>query len=186
MRKCRQCREPIPSKKDCTDPYTNGGFCDIACYGLHKAKKDRESRDKRKRKEHAERKESIKTKAEHARESQAAFNAWIRARDRGLPCISCDKPDDGSHQRHASHYRSRGACPEIAYEPLNVHTSCAQCNTMKSGNILEYRIRLVKKIGQAAVDWLEGPHEAKRYTIDELKEIKARYRRLLRELQFDT
>jgi hypothetical protein len=57
---------------------------------------------------------------------------------------------------------------------------------MKSGNILEYRIRLVKKIGQSAVDWLEGPHEAKRYTIDELKEIKARYRRLLRELQFDT
>ena len=69
---------------------------------------------------------------------------------------------------------------------MNVHTSCAQCNTMKSGNILEYRIRLVKKIGQAAVDWLEGPHEAKRYTIDELKEIKLRYRRLLRELQFDT
>jgi len=57
---------------------------------------------------------------------------------------------------------------------------------MKSGNILEYRIRLVKKIGQAAVDCLEGPHEPKRYTIDELKKIKARYRRLLRELQFDT
>jgi len=186
MRKCRQCRGPIPSKKDCTDPVTNGGFCDIDCLYLHANKKTVAALEKRKRKEHAERKESIKTKAEHAREAQAAFNAWIRARDQGLPCISCDKPDDGSHQRHASHYRSRGACPEIAYEPLNVYTSCAQCNTMKSGNILEYRIRLVKKIGQSAVDWLEGPHEAKRYTIDELKEIKARYRRLLRELQFDT
>jgi len=51
---------------------------------------------------------------------------------------------------------------------------------MKSGNILEYRIRLVKKIGQAAVDWLEGPHEPKRYTIDELKEIKAEYKSKLK------
>ena len=38
-------------------------------------------------------------------------------------------------------------------------------------------------IGADAVAWLEGRHEAKRYTIDDLKAIKAEYRQKLRELK---
>jgi hypothetical protein len=53
----------------------------------------------------------------------------------------------------------------------------------KSGNIVEYRIRLVQKIGADKVAWLEGPHEPKRYTIDDLKAITADYRQKLRELK---
>lgn len=53
----------------------------------------------------------------------------------------------------------------------------------KSGSILEYRIELVKRIGQDKVDWLEGKHEPKRYTIDDLKEIKAHYCAKVRELK---
>jgi hypothetical protein len=53
----------------------------------------------------------------------------------------------------------------------------------KSGNLGPYRIELIKRIGQEKVDWLEGPHEPKRYTIDDLKAIKAHYRALTRELK---
>ncbi|MNF87657.1 Bacteriophage Lambda NinG protein [compost metagenome] len=53
----------------------------------------------------------------------------------------------------------------------------------KSGSILEYRIELVKRIGQDKVDWLEGKHEPKRYTIEDLKAIKAEYRAKVRELK---
>lgn len=181
MRKCRHCRTEIPPKAK-SDFYQSAGFCGNACmasHGLEKARQQRERKAqreaKRKRAETRKRKEALKSRSDWAREAQQAFNAWIRARDAGKPCVSCDRPDDGSHQRHASHYRSRGACPELAFEPLNVHASCAQCNSHLSGNIVEYRLRLRDRIGEEALEWLEGPHEAKKYTAEELKEIKRHY-----------
>ena len=57
------------------------------------------------------------------------------------------------------------------------------CNRHKSGDIVNYRINLVARIGADRVDWLEGPHEAQRYTIEQLKEIKAEYRAKIRELK---
>jgi hypothetical protein len=53
----------------------------------------------------------------------------------------------------------------------------------KSGDIVNYRIELVKRIGAEKVEWLEGPHQAQRYTIEDLKQMKAHYRALIRELK---
>ncbi len=127
------------------------------------------------------RKEAIKSKADWARETQTAFNAWVRARDADKPCISCGRHHTG--QFHAGHYLSRGARPELAYEPDNCHKQCAPCNTHLSGNIALYRVNLVKLIGLERVEWLEGPHPAKHYSVDDLKEIKAKYKRELKKLQ---
>lgn len=127
------------------------------------------------------RKEAIKTRADYARESQKAFNDWTRARDAEKPCISCGRHHTG--QWHAGHFLSRGARPELAYEPDNCHKQCAPCNTHLSGNVALYRVNLVKLIGLERVEWLEGPHPAKHYSVDDLKEIKATYKRKLKELQ---
>lgn len=135
-----------------------------------------------------ERREKLKTRREHMAEAQAAFNAYIRERDAGLPCISCDSnPSDhdlitGSRW-DAGHYRSVGACPELRFEPLNVHRQCVKCNRNLSGNAVEYRIRLVKRIGADQVDWLEGPHKPQRLTIEDLQAIKAMYRQKLKDLR---
>ncbi|MFL8988661.1 recombination protein NinG [Pseudomonas sp. QLc11A] len=134
------------------------------------------------------RKEKLKSRAEHLREAQAAVNEYVRLRDAHLPCISCDSlPSDhdlmtGSRW-DAGHYRSVGACPELRFEPLNIHRQCVKCNRNLSGNAVEYRIRLVKRIGADKVDWLEGPHSARKYTVDEIKTIKADYRALTKELK---
>jgi hypothetical protein len=37
------------------------------------------------------------------------------------------------------------------------------------------------RIGQAALDWLEGPHDAKKYTIEDLRKIRDDYRMRLRQ-----
>jgi len=116
------------------------------------------------------------------RKAQSACNSYIRARDKGNPCISCDKPDNGSHQRHASHFRSVGACSSLRFNEKNIYASCQQCNTTKSGNLIEYRIRLVKKVGAEEVEWLESHNTITRYSIDELKEIEQKYKRKLKEL----
>ena len=126
-------------------------------------------------------KERIKTRSEHLRKAQTAFNAFIRERDKNEPCISCGRHHDG--QYHAGHYRSVGACPELRFCELNVHKQCSACNNHKSGNIVEYRINLVKKIGVEQVEWLEGSHEPKKYTIEQIKEIRAEYQLKLKELR---
>jgi hypothetical protein len=51
-----------------------------------------------------------------------------------------------------------------------------------SGNLLCYRINLIKKIGQAAVDVLEGAPQEKKWTIDELKELQQKYHKLNKEM----
>lgn len=114
------------------------------------------------------------------KKAQAAFNAYVRARDSADPCISCQRHHDG--QYHAGHYRTVGSCPELRFELLNCHKQCAPCNNYLSGNLIEYRVNLLAKIGQDRLDWLEGPHEPKRYTIDDLKQIEAEYKDKLKAI----
>ena len=129
-------------------------------------------------------KEKLKTRSEHAKETQAAFNEYIRLRDIHLPCISCGRYHDG--QYHAGHYRTVGAHPELRFEELNVHKQCSVCNNHKSGNIVEYRINLAKKIGLDKLEWLEGNHEQKRYSVEELKAIKEKYKCLTKQIKATT
>lgn len=128
------------------------------------------------------RKEALKSRSDHMKDTQQAFNAWIRVRDAGQPCISCGTTADV--QYCAGHYRTTAACPELRFEPLNVHLQCNRnCNMGKSGNLLGYRPGLLSKIGAEALAWVEGPHEPQKYTAEELKALTAKYRALTRELK---
>ncbi|KAA8712930.1 recombination protein NinG [Pseudomonas cannabina] len=127
------------------------------------------------------RKEKLKSRSEHMKDTQQAFNEWVRHRDMGEPCVSCGRHHNG--QWHAGHYRSVGGHPALRFEPLNVWRQCAPCNTHKSGDLVNYRAELVRRIGIANVEWLEGPHEPQKYTIEELKALTAKYRALTRELK---
>jgi hypothetical protein len=134
------------------------------------------------------RKEKLKTRADHLREAQAAVNEYVRMRDAHQPCISCDStPNDNDlmtgSRWDAGHYRSVGACPELRFEPLNIHRQCVKCNRNLSGNAVEYRIRLVQRIGAETVAWLEGLHAPCKYTVEEIKAIKAKYRAITKELK---
>ncbi|MBK5416367.1 recombination protein NinG [Pseudomonas sp. TH31] len=133
------------------------------------------------RKEVRAAKERIKPKGQYMKEAQTAFNAWVRERDTALPCISCGRHHQGKYD--AGHYRTVGSNPALRFEPLNCHRQCSPCNTHKSGDIVNYRIELVKRIGTEKVDWLEGPHEPKRYTVEDLKTIKADYQAKTKELK---
>lgn len=133
------------------------------------------------RKEIKARKEKLKSRADHLKDTQTAFNAWVRERDAGLPCVSCGRHHDG--QYHSGHYRTVGANPELRFEPLNAWKQCAPCNNHLSGNLINYRVSLLQRIGEGKVLWLEGPHGPKKYTIDDLKSMTADYRAKTRELQ---
>lgn len=129
------------------------------------------------------RKEAIKTLADLKREAQQALNRWIvHVRDKDRPCISCGRHHEGAW--HAGHYLSRGAAPQHALNPLNVWKQCAPCNTYLHGNQAAYRIRLVELIGLAAVEALEQDCSVRKWSREELINIKLLYRRkyIMREL----
>lgn len=183
-----------PKPKTCKNPACGVNFtpmqigqkvcgwkCGLAIKDVNQEKAKRALAQEEK-KAHREAKEKVKTKGQHTADAQKAFNAWIRARDAGLPCISCGTTADV--QFAAGHFKPAGSKPALRFEPLNVHLQCNRnCNMAKSGNLGPYRAELIRRIGQDKVDWLEGPHEPKRYTIEDLKQITAEYRLKLRQLK---
>ena len=104
---------------------------------------------------------------------QVEFNKFIRNRDSRDPCISCNRHHKG--QYHAGHYKTVGGHPALRFHEDNCHKQCSVCNNYKSGNLSEYRSNLLKKIGLNKVEWLEGPHEPKKYTVEELKTMLTHY-----------
>lgn len=159
-------------------------YCNIECAvsnGKKNAPKAKAKIDKAERASLRERKKALKSRSEWLRDCQIVFNRWIRKRDEGNACISCGR--NTGAKMNAGHYRSVGSCPELRFEELNVHLQCEHCNSFKSGNIGEYRPRLIEKIGLEKVEWIEGAHKPKKYTIDDLKEIIAKYKLKCKELE---
>ncbi len=180
-KKCKACRKSFR-------PFLSTQVvCGVKCsliWGRKEAKK-------KARKKHRCDIERIKPLSKVMADTQVAFNAFIRLRDVCQPCISCDvmSPPGGWD---CGHYLTRGAHPELRFDEDNAHRQCKKCNggagfsfggrkvlTVQQG----YRVRLILRIGIKRVKWLEGPHEPKRYRVDELREIKAEYQRKLRELK---
>ncbi len=133
-----------------------------------------------------ETKERLKTRGDHIKDSQQAFNEFIRLRDQiaGHACISSGRPLDWSGNAvDAGHYRSRGSAPHLRFDERNCHAQSKQDNRFLSGNIADYRIRLIERIGQDEVDSLEADQTVRKYTIEDLQAIKKHYRALVREMK---
>lgn len=179
-RKCKQCAEYKSAESGVKVPA--GWFCCHAHAIEFAREKSEKVRERKARSESRQRKLDVKPIGYWMKKAQASFNAYIRARDAGLPCISCGHPDDGSRQRHASHYRSVGGNPSERFNELNVWASCSICNSHLSGNLTAFRVALVGKVGIEVVEALEGQHEPKRYRREDYQAIEVEYKAKLKEL----
>ena len=170
IKKCRHCKsEFVPVR-----PMQSA--CSVACaVALSIARSDKALRVAELAEKRAARAaiQLIKPRSQWIKEAQTAFNAWVRVRDADQPCISCGRHHAG--QYHAGHYLSTGAHPELRFTETNVHKQCQPCNTHLHGNLVLYRVALIKKVGIEEVEWLEGPHEPARWTAEDLREIKANF-----------
>ncbi|MCH9717429.1 MAG: recombination protein NinG [Gammaproteobacteria bacterium] len=116
-------------------------------------------------------------------EAKKAFQAWVRKRDEGKPCISCGKLTaeqwDGSHFFKAEVYRG------VVFHENNVNKACSYCNRWLDGNLIRYRENLVCKIGLIEVRELENEADTtrnKKWSRGDLIEIRDRYKKLIKEL----
>jgi hypothetical protein len=182
MRKCKVCRQPFQVFRS-LQAICDGHECATAMVERSLAKKAKaaaraEAADTRAKKE------AMKTQPELLEEAQKAFNSFIRARDSGKPCICCGQTNGGwwltGGEWDAGHYRSRGAAPELRFDERNCHAQLKQCNR-RAWDVATYRANLIGRIGLAEVEALEGQHQAKKYTKDELRELRDTYRVKARE-----
>jgi hypothetical protein len=136
--------------------------------------------------------EALKTLPELLREAQREFNRFIRFRDRlaGFSCISSGRPLDWSgNATDAGHYRSVGAAGHLRFNEDNVHAQSKHDNQYKAGNVVEYRINLIARIGSERVEALESNNTVHKWTKDEVRGIRDTYRakanQLAKELKDD-
>lgn len=71
----------------------------------------------------------------------------------------------------------------MRYVEDNAHGQCKKCNRYLSGNVADYRARLLNRIGPARLDALEADQTLRKYTIDDLKAIKATYQAKTNQLK---
>src|SRR6185437_11370643 len=181
---CKVCKQRF-IKSRAIQPVCDEFACKVA-YGIKMAEKSAEKRNKKERAELRTRKEKIKTRSDYIKEAQIAFNAYIRCRDIDKPCICCDKPlitNAVGGGFDCGHYRSVGSAPQLRFDERNAHGQSKQCNRYGAGRAVDYRIGLINRYGIELVESLEADQTTKKWTIEELKEIKKLYQLKLKELK---
>lgn len=157
---------------------------DAAQEAREQRKRERIQRDDLKK-----RRERLKGISEWQKEAQTAFNRYIRMRDLNKTCVSCGGQLVGSSNYltgsavDASHYRSRGAASHLKFNVFNVHSACTRCNRQLSGNAVEYRIRLIERIGLELVESLESNNTPRKFDIPYLIRVKAIFTRRARHYE---
>ena len=132
-------------------------------------------KEKKWKKDKARIKKELMTVQDYIKVAQQVFNKWIRERDKGQPCISCENPTP--KKVNAGHFYSANNHWNVRFNEDNVHLQCEYCNSFLSGNLIPYRANLIKKIGQERFETLESiANETRKFTIEELKEIIKKYK----------
>ena len=178
-RKCRWCgagfEKQRPMQVVCSPK------CAVAYSIKQRERKTKQEKAAKQRKENALtrlRKRELETYPQLVKKAQYAFNAFIRARDKGKPCISCFNPLPSKPNGYdAGHYRSVGAAPHLRFNENNCHGQCKHCNRWLTGNHVQYRIGLISRIGQNALEELEADNEPKHYTKDDLRDLEKYYKK---------
>ncbi|MFO7842267.1 MAG: recombination protein NinG [Bacteroidales bacterium] len=92
-----------------------------------------------------------KTIGKLLQEAQKYFNAYIRQRDKDMPCISsgeyCDNKDCG-------HFFPVSTHSGLRFDEDNAHGESIRMNRFDEGHLIPYRENLLKRIGKKRFDAL--------------------------------
>ena len=108
------------------------------------------------------------------KKAQNEFNKFIRNRDQDKGCIS-----SGTTVEQAGHFYSAGQYTALRFNEDNCHGQSLQDNYFKHGNLIPYRMNLIKRIGQQRVDLLDYTatrNRVKKWTRFELEQIYQLYK----------
>jgi len=170
-KKCKICGNNFKPFK------TTQRVCSQQCAITYAKEKEKEKEAKAWRKEKARRKADLMTYSQRLNKARRVFQKWIRERDKDKPCISCGTIT--SSLWDAGHYLKAEVFSGLIFDEDNVHKQCRKCNRYLSGNEVQYRLGLIKRIGEERVLALESKaneERLKKYTNQELQEIQVKYK----------
>lgn len=125
-------------------------------------------------KEKRPKKQKEETIQELIKIAQLEFNAFIRERDRGKPCVTCGAKWNKGHQ--AGHYIPAGHFWKTRFLETNCFIQCVECNQAKSGNLAIYDEIIKDLITPDQLAHLEAEkNKTANFTRDELKKIATIY-----------
>ncbi len=131
--------------------------------------------------------DKLKSRAQWAKEAQAAVNKVVRLRDMlaGRGCITCgaQPAQKWGGTMDAGHFRSVGSAPHLRFFTPQIALQCVTCNRYQGGRTLDFRRALVEQYGAAWVDALESRQEMARFDILYLQRLKAVFSKLGRRLE---
>jgi hypothetical protein len=125
-----------------------------------------------------------KTLPKLKKQLQELFNKFIRLRDQGKPCISCERPKD---YLQAGHFYSVRMYDGLRFNEDNCHGECAGCNAFDDMHLLSYNANLIDRIGRERFDELKMKamlYKAMGYkwSRSELMDLIEVYKQKIREL----
>ena len=176
MKKCRNCQERFTPIRSTLEKYCQKDECIRAMVCETKEKLWKQNKKKMK--------EDIMTVQDYMKIAQQTFNKYIRLRDQGKNCISCGKKPK---KENAGHFYSSGGHTAVRFDERNVHLQCEHCNTFLSGNLLNYREKLLIKLGFDEFERLSvDAMKTRKYTREELKEIIELYKQKIKDVSKST
>ena len=170
--RCRNCKEKFEPKtflqKYCTNEECIRVFVE-------------EAKSKAWKKTKSKMKTDLMTLQDYIKLAQITFNKYIRLRDKDELCVSCKQKPKKSN---AGHYYNANNHWNVRFNEDNVHLQCEHCNTFLSGNLINYRENLLKKIGEGKFQLLEAEaNKTRKFTKEELKEIIETYKKKIKEYE---
>ena len=119
-------------------------------------------------------------------DTQAACNRYVRLRDAGKGCIDCGKPFEPNKpggSMDAGHFRSVGSAPEMRYDLDNIFGQWKNCNRPGGTTQEAFRAGVLARIGPERLAAVEGPRGPRKWSRDELIELRARFAAMARGLE---
>lgn len=184
--RCKHCKEKFVQKAFLQKYCMEKDECIAVFLAELRAKKAKENQKAERDQLRAERaevkkmSEQLKRHSDWLNDLQKVFNQYIRTRDKNKPCVSCGC-DMTNRKGDASHYYAVSIAPSIRFDEDNVHLACVPCNQYKSGNLIEYGLRLPSIIGKERFDSLSKKrHMELKLSIPEIKVLIEKYKSLVK------
>ena len=172
-KKCKNCKKEFIPLRSTLEKYCLKDECIRVFVEEAKSKAWKKTKSKMKT--------DLMTLQDYIKLAQITFNKYIRLRDKHELCISCKQKPKKSN---AGHYYNANNHWNVRFDERNVHLQCEHCNTFLSGNLINYRENLLKKIGEGKFQLLEAKaKKTRKFTKEELKEIIATYKKKIKEYE---
>lgn len=130
--------------------------------------------------------EALRPRAWWLAKAKTALHAYVRLRDEGKECISCDtilmKLGRVGGDYDAGHFRSVGSAKHLEFVLENIHGQCKHCNDYLGANPQEYERRLRIRYGNEYVEKILQDNTPRKLTIADFQAIEAEFKQKLKEL----